>query len=129
VSDIAVHIENLGKRYRIGGPNAMHDSLRESLAAALQKPYEALRSGRTQRPRMLWALQEVGFDVGWGEVLGIIGRNGAGKSTLLKILSRVTYPTTGRAQLYVPVGSMLEVGTCFHADLTGRENILSLILI
>lgn len=123
MSDIAVHIENLGKRYRIAGPNAMHDSLRESLAAALHKPYQALRSGRTQRPRMLWALQEVGFDVGWGEVLGIIGRNGAGKSTLLKILSRVTYPTTGRVQLYGRVGSLLEVGTGFHAELTGRENI------
>jgi lipopolysaccharide transport system ATP-binding protein len=123
MSEIAIHSEHLGKCYRVGAANQMHGSLRESLAATLEKPYRALRHREHEHPRTLWALREVAFDVGWGEVLGIIGRNGAGKSTLLKILSRVTYPTTGSARLYGRVGSLLEVGTGFHLELTGRENI------
>ena len=122
MSAVAVRTENLGKLYRVGGPRVAHGSLRESLVDAAQTPIRALR-GELRRPERFWALKDVTFDVGWGEVLGIVGANGAGKSTLLKILSRVTYPTTGRARLHGRVGALLEVGTGFHAELTGRENI------
>ena len=128
MSDIAIRVENLSKQYRIGGPQAGYKTLRESLVGAARAPVR--RAGRllrgeaaTDRQETIWALKDVSFEVKHGEVLGIIGRNGAGKSTLLKILSRITAPTEGVVDLYGRVGSLLEVGTGFHPELTGRENV------
>jgi lipopolysaccharide transport system ATP-binding protein len=124
MSELAVRVEKLGKQYRVGGPRASYGSLRESLTDAAHASFRALVGGDGRRTsRQFWALQDVDLEVRWGEVLGIIGRNGAGKSTLLKILSRVTYPTAGRAELFGSVGALLEAGTGFHAELSGRENI------
>jgi lipopolysaccharide transport system ATP-binding protein len=124
MSDVVIHIENLSKRYRIGRPRESYDTLRDTIVSAVQAPLRALRSdGRRNGAEEFWALRDVSFEVGRGEVLGIIGRNGAGKSTLLKILSRITRPTAGRVRLQGRVGSLLEVGTGFHPELTGRENI------
>lgn len=109
-----VQIENISKRYYLG--DRMPNSIRDSIAKLLSF---SLRSDKSE----LWALQDVSFDVEEGETLGIIGRNGAGKSTLLKILSRITKPTSGSARIHGRVGSLLEVGTGFHNELTGRENI------
>ncbi|HSR46407.1 MAG TPA: polysaccharide ABC transporter ATP-binding protein [Anaerolineales bacterium] len=120
MSDIAITVRDLGKRYRLGGGGAGYRTLRDSLVGAADRivrrqPREDLGS--------IWALRHVSFDVARGQVLGIIGRNGAGKSTLLKILSRVTEPTEGEAEIHGRVGSLLEVGTGFHPELSGRENI------
>lgn len=123
MSDVAVHVENLSKRYRIGGPAERYGTLRDVLAGAVHKPLKRLRGEDTSGLQEFWALRDVSFKVKHGEVLGIIGRNGAGKSTLLKILSRITEPTDGRATIHGRVGSLLEVGTGFHPELTGRENI------
>jgi homopolymeric O-antigen transport system ATP-binding protein len=125
MSDIAVRVENLSKQYRIGGPRASYKTLRESIAGAAMSPFRALRNSRSAShgDETIWALKDVSFEVKRGEVVGIIGRNGAGKSTLLKILSRITKPTEGRAVVSGRVGSLLEVGTGFHPELTGRENI------
>jgi homopolymeric O-antigen transport system ATP-binding protein len=113
-----VHVENLSKQYQIGALEAHYETLRESLM-------NTLRGQRKRGPaEFIWALRDIGFDAAPGDVIGVIGRNGAGKSTLLKILSRITEPTTGRIDLYGRVGSLLEVGTGFHPELTGRENIL-----
>jgi lipopolysaccharide transport system ATP-binding protein len=119
-----ISVQNLSKQYRIGTRRASYATLKESLAGALRSPFKravALNGGSSGD--RVWALKDISFEVMPGEVVGIIGRNGAGKSTLLKMLSRITEPTSGRIELYGRVGSLLEVGTGFHPELTGRENV------
>jgi lipopolysaccharide transport system ATP-binding protein len=129
MSDIAIRVEGLGKQYRIGGKQEGYKTLRDLLASAASRPFRIARSlfgGKARQNgghETIWALKDVSFEVKRGEVVGIIGRNGAGKSTLLKILSRITEPTEGFAENHGRVGSLLEVGTGFHPELTGRENI------
>ncbi|MDD5542172.1 MAG: ABC transporter ATP-binding protein [Acidobacteriia bacterium] len=118
-----VLIERLSKRYSIGGLHPGYMTFREMVADTLFAPFRALRGMDNPTYQTLWALKNINLKIEEGELVGIIGRNGAGKSTLLKILSRITKPTTGRVALYGRVGSLLEVGTGFHPDLTGRENI------
>src|SRR5712691_8507713 len=130
MSDIAIRIEGISKEYRIGRKQEGYKTLRDTLTDALISPFrragKLLRgqaTGAAELDEAIWALRDVSFEVKPGEVVGIIGRNGAGKSTLLKILSRITEPTEGYAEIRGRVGSLLEVGTGFHSELTGRENI------
>ena len=122
MSETAIEVRDLAKRYRLGEGEALHGSLRDAIAAGATRLFHRARAGRPKRD-WIWALDHVSFDVDRGEVLGIVGRNGAGKTTLLKLLSSITDPTEGEARIWGRVGSLLEVGTGFHGDLTGRENI------
>ncbi len=127
----AIRISNLGKRYRLGIKEQRNDTLTGAAMAWLKAPidnYRRLRSlhrfaDRDDAADVIWALREVTATIEQGEIVGVVGRNGAGKSTLLKVLSRITEPTTGRVELLGRVSSLLEVGTGFHPDLTGRENV------
>jgi len=126
MSEIAIRVEGLSKQYRLG-EREPYKSLRDVIARAAKKPVGWLGGhgspGAKHEEEYFWALKGVSFEIKRGEAVGIIGRNGAGKSTLLKILSRITKPTRGTADIYGRVGSLLEVGTGFHPELTGRENI------
>jgi len=129
MGEAAIRVEGLGKRYRIPQAQERHNTLRDTIAASTRNAWRTLgRLGRQgtdegKGEETFWALQDVSFELQQGEVLGVIGANGAGKSTLLKLLSRITEPTAGRAEIRGRVGSLLEVGTGFHSELTGRENI------
>ncbi len=128
MNDTAIRVHNLGKQYQIGGPQERYKTLRDTLTDLATSPWRRLRSAwRGERSKSerhaIWALKDISFEIPRGEAVGIIGRNGAGKSTLLKVLSRITEPTEGRAELHGRVGTLLEVGTGFHPELTGRENI------
>src|ERR1700722_14929771 len=123
-----ISVKGVSKRYRVGGGGQYYGSLRESLTSTIKAPLRLLKSRKDHGSNSdgrshFWALDDIRFDVEPGEVLGLIGSNGAGKSTLLKILSRITRPTAGRVELYGRVRCLLEVGTGFHPELTGRENV------
>jgi lipopolysaccharide transport system ATP-binding protein len=122
-----IRVEDLCKQYRIGAENLYHDTLREVLTGALRAPFRRANGPKSSTNGgagdTFWALKDVSFEITPGEIVGIVGRNGAGKSTLLKVLSRITQPTKGRVQIYGTIASLLEVGTGFHPELTGRENI------
>ena len=130
MSNIAIRVENLGKQYHIGRKQERYQSLRDTITDAFVAPFRRVRNllrgqatGAAELDQAFWALQDISFEVKPGEVLGIIGRNGAGQTTLLKIQSRITEPSVGVVDIYGRIGSLLEVGTGFHPELTGRENV------
>jgi lipopolysaccharide transport system ATP-binding protein len=127
---IIIEADRLSKRFQILGSQSGYKTIRETLSEAVKKPFRSVanvfqpnRTTQNGQKEEVWALQDLSFQVHAGEVLGIIGKNGAGKSTLLKIISRITYPTQGTLDVYGRVGSLLEVGTGFHPELSGRENL------
>jgi lipopolysaccharide transport system ATP-binding protein len=122
---LAIRVSHLGKQFRIGKAPEHYRTLRDSMAGMLKAPFQRIRNGflpAEDETHTIWALKDISFNVEQGQVLGVIGRNGAGKSTLLKVLSRVTEPSAGEVEIRGRVGSLLEVGTGFHPELTGREN-------
>src|SRR4030042_5317503 len=124
MSDLAIRVQNLSKQYRIGEAQLQYKTLRETLVLTAKRLVPSNPKGSTRvSETTIWALNDVSFDIHQGEVVGIIGRNCAGKSTLLKVLAHITSPTKGRVEIHGRVGSLLEVGTGFHNELTGRENI------
>lgn len=130
MSDVVIKVENIGKRYRIGSNDVRHETFSAHLLAMLKYPitnFQKLRNlskfSGEDSDDVFWALKDISFEIKQGEMVGIIGTNGAGKSTLLKILSRITEPTTGKVTIQGRVSSLLEVGTGFHQDLSGRENV------
>jgi lipopolysaccharide transport system ATP-binding protein len=119
----AVEVRNLSKLYKLGNRSTVNPTLRETLAGGLRAAAGLFGGRQPEAYRDFWALRDISFEVETGEIVGIIGRNGAGKSTLLKILSRIVKPTAGEVNIYGSASSLLEIGTGFHPDLTGRENV------